>query len=250
MQPLLTLIRRELGSYFVSLAGYVIIAVVQLLVGQGFLLLLESLNGKPFDVPVTEAFFNNGLFWLILLIAGPVITMRTFASEKFSGTYETLMTTPVSDAQVVLAKFIGALLFFLFTWLPVTAYPYLLRHFSVDLPVMDNGMLASTLFGFFLFGSLYVSLGCFASSLTRSQIIAAMNAFAMGLGLFLLSFLSLILPVQSGWLTKLLAHISMIEHMRDFSRGVVDTGHVVYYASFTIFFLYLTFKVVESRRWK
>src|SRR5262245_65212306 len=126
--------RRELGSYFISVTGYVIIAAIQLLMGQGLLILLESLNGKPFDVPVTEAFFNNGLFWLILLVAVPVITMRSFALEKFSGTYETLMTTPVSDVQVVLAKCVGALLFFLTTLLPVSGYPYLLTHYSVDLP--------------------------------------------------------------------------------------------------------------------
>ena len=77
-----------------------------------------------------------------------------------------------------------------------------------------------------------------------------MNTLALGLGLFLLSFLAVLLPPQPGWQTKLLAHISMIEHMRDFSRGLVDTRHVVFYLSLTIFFLFLTLKVVESRRWK
>ena len=250
MQPYLTLVRRELGAYFVSLTGYTIIASVQFLVALSFVILLADLNGKPFDVPFTEAFFNNGLFWLILLLAAPVITMRSFALEKFTGTYETLMTTPVSDLQVVLAKFTGALLFFLATWLPLLAYPYLLRRYSVDFAQVETGTVTSTFLGISLFGGLYMALGCFASALTRSQIIAAMNTLVLGLGLFLLSFLSVLLPPQPGWQTKLLAHVSMIEHMRDFSRGLVDTRHVVFYLSLTIFFLFLTLKVVESRRWK
>ena len=250
MQAYLTLVRRELTSLFLSPIGYTIIAGVQLLLGLSLVIVLRALNGQPFDVPVTEAFYNNGLCWTVLLLAAPVITMRSFALEKFSGTYETLMTTPVSDAQVVLAKFTGALAFYLATWLPLLAYPWLLRHYSKDLAQADPGALAGTFLGVFLLGALFTSLGCFASSLTRSQIIAAMNAFALGLGLFLLGFLALIVPPGPGWESALLAHISMVDHMRDFSRGIVDTRAVAYYASLTGFFLFLTLKVVESRRWK
>ena len=250
MQAYLTLVRRELTSYFLSPIGYTIIAGVQLLLGLSLVIVLKALNGQPFDVPVTEAFYNNGLCWLVLLLAAPVITMRSFAFEKFSGTYETLMTTPVSDLQVVLAKFTGALLFYLAAWLPLLAYPWLLRHYSVDLAQVERGAVGGTFLGIFLFGALYTALGCFASSLTRSQIIAAMNTFALGLGLFLVSFLSLIIPPGPGWESAALAHISMIEHMRDFSRGIVDTREVAYYVSLTAFFLFLTLKVVESRRWK
>lgn len=250
MQPFLTLVRRELGSCYVSIIGYSIVAAVQFLLGLSFVIVLRALNGKPFDVPVTEAFFNNGLFWLTMLLAPPIITMRTYALEKSSGTYETLMTAPVGDLQVVLAKFTGALLFFMSAWLPLLAYPYLLKRFSVDLAQVDTGAVGGTFVGVFLFGALYIALGCFASSLTRNQIVAAMNAFVLGLGLFLLSYLTFILPPKAGWQTAVLSHISMIEHMRDFTRGVVDTRQVVFYVSLTVLFLFLTLKVVESRRWK
>jgi len=250
MQPYLTLVRRELGAYFVSPTGYIIIAGVQLLLGLSFALVLQALNGVPSDMPVTQKFHETGLFWLILLLATPVITMRTFALEKFSGTYETLMTTPVSDLQVVLAKFTGALAFFLLAWSPVMAYPYLLHHYAADFPPVDPHVVASTFLGIALFGSVYMALGCFASALTRAQIIAAMNTFAFGLGLFLLSYLSSVFKPRPGWQTKLFDLASMIEHMREFSRGVVDTRHVIYYVSLTVFFLFLTLKVVESRRWK
>ena len=250
MQPFLTLVRRELGSCYVSLIGYVIVAAVQFLLGLSFVIVVRALDNKPFDVPVTEAYYNNSLFWLVMLLAPPVITMRTFALEKFSGTYETLMTTPVSDVQVVLAKFTGALLFFMSAWLPLLAYPLLLKRFSVDLSQVDSGALGGTFIGIFLFGALYISVGCFASSLTRNQIIAAMNAFVLGLGLFLIGYLTFILPTRPGWQSALLAHVSMIEHMKDFTRGIVDTRQVVFYLSLTALFLFLTLKVVESRRWK
>lgn len=250
MQPFLTLVRRELSAYFVSLTGYLVIAGVLLLAGMSFSIVLGSLNGQPFDQPITEVFYNIGFFWLILLLATPVVTMRSFAYEKGAGTFETLMTSPVQDLEVVLAKFTGALVFFLLIWLPLLAYPFVLKRYATEPLPIAWGVLGSTLLGIFLLGCLFVSIGCFASSLTRNQLVAATNAFALGMALFLLSFLSLLEPLQTGWRHQVASHISMIEHMRDFSRGVVDTRHVVYYVTLTVLFLYLNVKVVESRRWK
>jgi ABC-2 type transport system permease protein len=250
MQTYFTLVRRELGGFFVSLTGYVVIAGVLFLLGLSFSLILKMLNGEPFDQPITEVFYTRGLFWLILLLSAPMITMRTFALEKFSGTYETLMTAPVSDLEVVLAKFTGSMVVHVLLWLPLLSYPFILRQYCDDPVIIAPGPMASTFLGIFLLGGLYMSLGCFASSLTRSQLVAAMVAFAIGLVFFLLSFLSFITPPQSTWESELLTHISLFEHMRDFSRGLVDTRHVVFYVSLTVFFLFLTLKVVASRRWK
>ena len=112
MTALLTLARRELAGHFFSLRGYVIMAGVQLLLGASLLTVVYLLNGLAYDLPFTEKFPQTEFFWLVLLMVAPVITMRTFAHEKASGTFETLMTTPVSDIQVVLAKFIGSYVFF------------------------------------------------------------------------------------------------------------------------------------------
>lgn len=250
MQPFLTLVRRELGSYYVSLIGYVIMAGVQFLMGLGFFILLRALEHKPFDKPVLETFFTSELFWIVMLLAPSITTMRTYAQEKFTGTYETLMTSPVSDWQVVLAKFTGALLFFMSALLPMLTYPFLLKRFSVDLTQVDAGALAGTLLGVVLIGAFYIALGCFASALTRSQIIAAMNSLVLTLGLFLLSCLTEVIPPKLGWQSAAFAHLSMINHMKDFTRGVVDTRQVIFYLSMTALFLFLTHKVVESRRWK
>jgi ABC-2 type transport system permease protein len=250
MQAYLTLVRRELGGFFVSLTGYVVIASVLLLLGLSFIQMLTGLNGSPTDVPLTELFYRTVYFWLILLFTPPVITMRSFAFEKWSGTFETLMTTPVSDLQVVLAKFTGALLFYVLTWLPVLGCIAVVRYYAREPTVFDPGTMLSAFAGIVLIGCLYVSFGCFASALTRSQIIAAMNSFVPGLGLFLLSLFSLAPTPSPDWTTRVFSYISMPQHMEDFARGIVDTRHVIFFLSLSAFFLFLTLKVVESRRWK
>src|SRR5688500_12933092 len=184
MRVYVTLVRRELGAYFASLTGYVIIAAVLLLLGLGFLDMLAKLNAEPSHAPVTEVFFVTFYFWIILLLTAPVMTMRTFALEKFSGTYETLMTAPVGDLSVVLAKFTGALLFYLFTWLPFLGYLVIVHRYATGTFHFDPQVLASTFLGLTLIGALYMALGCFASALTNNQIIAAMLSYALGLALF------------------------------------------------------------------
>ena len=250
MQPYFTLTRRELASYFVSLTGYVIIAVVMFLIGLSFWNILSALEGQSTPTPVTEIFYQTVYFWLILLLSAPVITMRLFALEKYSGTFETLMTTPVSNLQVVLAKFSAAITFYTIMWLPMIACVFILRHYTKDPTAIDYGAIGGTFLGIFLLGCFFMSVGCFASSLTKSQIIAAITSSALGITLFLLSFVGQRVTLQSDWVNQALNYISIIEQMSDFSRGIVDTRWIVFYVSLTVFFLFLTHRVVESRRWK
>jgi len=243
------LLRRELGTYFYSWTGYVIIAAVTFLVGESFVVVIRNLGNDPSPMPVTELFYGTYYFWLIVLLAGPVITMRLFALEKATGTFETLMTTPVNDVQVVAAKFTAALIFYMFTWLPLLACLFIVRHFT-NQAGLDAGTVGGMFLGIFLVGGLFLSLGCFASSLTRSQMTAAMISFALGVSLFSLGFLALALPANSDWQTQVLSHFSLFDQMHDFARGAVDTRTVIFYVSATFLFLFLTLRVVESRRWK
>jgi ABC-2 type transport system permease protein len=250
MRAFWTLARRELGTYFFSWTGYVVIAAVLFLMGYSFHNLLLALNAEATDRPVTEVFYGTMYFWIILLVAAPVITMRSFAQEKSSGTFETLMTTPVSDLQVVLAKFTGAMIFYLLLWLPLIACLLIIRHFSHEPTVFELPMVVSTFVGILMLGGMYMALGCLASALTRSQIIAAIISFAGGISLFLLSFVSMTFAVKTRWQAQLFGYLGLIEHMQDFARGVVDTRPLIFYASTTFFLLFLTLRVVESRRWK
>jgi len=249
MRAYWTLVRRELSGFLLSLSGYIIIASALFLMGYSFVVILVKLQ-KPTPMPVTELFYITPFFWLILLLTTPVITMRLFAQEKFSGTFETLMTTPVSDLQVVLAKFSAALVFYLLMWLPLLVCLLVVRRYTNDTAALDAGAVGGAFLGILLLGSVFISLGCCASALTRSQVIAAMISLVFGASVFLLGYLASQLPIQDGWQAQVLACFALFEQMHDFARGVVDTRPVILLASLTCFFLFLTLRVVESRRWK
>jgi ABC-2 type transport system permease protein len=245
-----TLTRRELAGFFLSLSGYIVIAAAVFLMGYSFVLLLVNLQRQSTPMPVTEVFYNTQLFWLILILTTPVITMRLFAHEKFSGTFETLMTTPVSDVQVVLAKFFAAMVFYLVMWLPLLPCLFIVRHYTSDAAAFDPGTIGSTYLGILLLGGLFISLGCCASALTRSQGIAAMISLVFGASVFMLAWIVDQLPVRATWQGQVLACFTFFDQMRDFVRGVVDTRSIVLLGSLTLLFLFLTLRVVESRRWK
>ena len=249
MQAYWTLVRRELAGFFLALSGYIIIAAALFLMGFSFVVILDKLQ-KPTPMPVTELFYNSAFFWLILLLTPPVITMRLFALEKFSGTFETLMTTPVSDFQVVAAKFTAAMLFYFLMWLPLLGCLLVVRHYTSDTTVLDGGVVGGTFLGILLLGGVFISLGCCGSALTRSQVIAAMISLVSSASVFLLGCLSSRLPAQEAWQSQVLGCFALFDQMRDFARGVVDTRPVVLLVSLTLFFLFLTLRVVESRRWK
>jgi ABC-2 type transport system permease protein len=251
MQAFLTLVRRELAAYFVSVTGYIIIGAAAFLMGWSFDVLLRGLQSDPTPMPLTEIFYDTLMFWIILLLLAPVITMRLFAQEKATGTFETLMTTPVSDLQVVLAKFTGAFIFFMVMWLPLLACLWIVLHFSGSSMGFDYGALGATFLGIFLLGAVFIAMGCLASAITRTQMVAAMVSLAAGFSLFMASFLpERVAPDSSGWREQLVSCFAFRDQMRDFARGAVDTRPIVFYLALTFFFLFLTLRVLEVRRWK
>jgi ABC-2 type transport system permease protein len=250
MQVFWTLLRRELAAFFLSVTGYIVIAAVTFLVGATFAMLIRNLGTDPFSMPVTEVFFNSFLFWVIVILVTPVITMRLFALEKATGTFETLMTTPVGDLEVVLAKYTAAMLFYLVMWLPALACLLIVGHFANQKGALDAGTLGGVYLGIFLSGGLFLSAGCFASSLTRSQVVAAVISLAAGVIFLILAFLAQVVPATNQWQEQIVPYFNLFKQMDDFTRGVVDTRTVVLYVSLTLFFLFLTLRVVESRRWR
>lgn len=250
MQAYWTLLRRELGGYFNSISGYVIMASALFLMGLSFVVMLGNLRSEPMPVTLTELFFMTPFFWLIILLAAPVITMRLYAMEKYSGTFETLMTTPVRETQVVAAKFSAALFFYIVMWLPLLACLFIIRHYTDAEGAMDAGVVATTYVGIILIGALYLAMGSLGSALTNSQTVAAMIGLGMGAALFMVSFLADLFRSMPLLPRELLAGFSLVDQMHDFARGVLDTRHVVFHVSLTFLFLFLTLRVVESRRLK
>jgi len=244
------LVRRELSAFFQGPTGFIIIAAVMFLIGLGFLVVLSGLNGEATPMPVTQVFYGTYFFWVILLLIAPVITMRSFAMERASGTYESLMTAPVGDWQVVLSKFAGALIFYMILWVPLLICSIVVRFYVGESAVLGLGTMFTSALGILMVGCLYMSIGCFASALTRNQAVAAVSGFALGAALFFTGFFSYFAGDRTDWLSQLARHISLANHMESFTRGVIDLGAIVFFLSLTGLFLYLTHKVVESRRWK
>jgi ABC-2 type transport system permease protein len=151
---------------------------------------------------------------------------------------------------VVAAKFAAAVIFYLVTWLPMIACLFVVRHFTNQPGALDAGTVGGMYLGIFLVGGLFLSLGCFASAVSRTQMGAAMISFVLGVTLFSLGFLAEALPATAQWQSQALSYFGLFEQMHDFARGVVDTRTVIFYVSATFFFLFLTLRAVESRRWK
>jgi ABC-2 type transport system permease protein len=244
------LLRRELAAFFLSLTGYVIIAAITFLIGESFAQLIDALGNDPWPMPVTQMFFGSFYFWMIVLLAAPVITMRLFALERASGTFETLMTAPVRDIQVVAAKFAAAIIFYLVMWLPLLACLFIVRHFTNQASALDLSTIGGMFLGIFLAGGFFLAFGCLASALTRSQMVAAMISLAFGISQFALAWWSKNNPLTEQWQSQLLSCLNLFDQMTDFARGVVDTRAVIFYVSLTLFFLFLTLRTVESRRWR
>lgn len=251
MSALWTLTRREIGSHFLSFSGYVFVATVLLLLGFSLVDMLEKVNGLANDIPLHQLFFVTLYFWIVLLLTTPVITMRAFALERFSGTFETLTTLPVRDSQIVLAKFFGSMFVFLVAWMPLLGAMAWLQGFSKTPDVgVPWRLMVSNAFGVVLVGSTYVSMGIFASSLSRSQLIASIISYALGLALFLLGLRSLVPMPATGWASGFFEHIAMTVHLEDFAGGRAHLSAIVFYISTTLLFLFLCWRNLEWRRWQ
>ncbi|MCI0589101.1 MAG: ABC transporter permease subunit [Planctomycetes bacterium] len=242
-----TVARRELAAFFYSPIAYGIATIVLLLNGVFFYIYLShpAVDG---DLKQTIPFFYGGFlfYWFLALLVPPILTMRLFAEEKRSGTIEMLMTAPVTDAAVVLGKYAGVLAYYAALWLPSLLYFLLVRALGGE---PDFGLVASCLLGTLLVGALFLSIGLFASACTSNQVLAAAAGLVLNLLLF---FLPLLATLAIRPATKeLLERFSIYEIVfSGFLTGLVDTAHVVYFVSLAGFFLFLTVRVVEARKWK
>lgn len=181
----------------------------------------------------------------ILLFIIPILSMRLFSEEKKMGTIELLMTYPIKDIEVLSGKFFAALTVFAGMLALTLVYPFTALYAASD-QVYFPAVFAAYL-GVFLVGTAFLSLGIFASSLTENQLISGVISFASLLVLWMIGFVNELQPGIFGTICK---EISVFAHFEQFSKGVVDTGHIAYYILFSVFFLFFTLRVLESNRWK
>jgi ABC-2 type transport system permease protein len=258
VRNVLTIAGRELRSIFVSPIAYVVMTGFLLLGGWFFFNLLARFNllvsmyssfqggGEAMQRLNVNEFVLAPLLHnlsVVLVILVPMITMRSFAEEKRSGTYELLLTSPVAIWEIVLGKFLGTAVF-------LTVMVALTSIYGVILAVYGNpelGIMLSGYLGLYLLALTFLAIGMFASSLTENQIIAAVTGLVMMLLLFVVGWAA---DTAGETLGAVLRYVSVIEHSGEMIRGVIDTRSLVYFASMIIGWMFLTQRSVESIRWR
>jgi ABC-2 type transport system permease protein len=250
MRRFFILFGREVSSAFHQPLAWIVLCFFLLVTGFNFHAGVSLLNHGGGTTTMVEAFFNTVYFWIPFVLVFPLVTMRVFAEEAKMGTLETLMTAPVRDIQVVLAKYAGCLFFYSVLWAPSLLY---FVAFEAITGVDAAGAAGSYLGAYamlLLMGGFFTAIGCLASALTDNQIVAAAISFTAILFLFFLGMLSFFMPSTASILREATYYVSPIEHMMDFSRGIFDTRPVVFYLSSTLLVLFATFHVFQHRRWR
>jgi ABC-2 type transport system permease protein len=259
MKGFYAIYRKEMGHYFVSPIAYAIIGLFVLIAAILFVANLrfemnqalqaqyQSLQyGMPsqIDVPtnVMRGFF--GLLSTLALFLTPILTMGVYAEERKRGTIELLMTSPITETQIVLGKFVASLTLFALMLLPT--FSFLVFMYLHSDPMPPWSVLWGGYAGIMLLGGSLLALGSFVSSLTENQIIAAVLSFVAILLVWILN----IGQSFGGWIGTSMAYLSLINHYDDFTRGIVDSSALVYYFSFMILFVFLTVRSVDSMRWR
>ena len=245
-----TLYKREINSYFQSAVAYIVLFGSALIQGMLFVVLLSFIMDANYkDQSVMQIFFTWPLFFLFVLVQIPLITMRVFSEEFKLGTIEMLLTAPVTEWDVVLAKFFGALSFSLILWIPIALDLTALQLFSSPAPPVYWSQIGMTALTLALAGGFYVAIGVFCSALTKNQIIAAVLCFASLLGFFIISLWRWVQHTNADALARI-SYVSLPEHLQNAVVGIYDSRPVVFYATMTAFMLVLTKTILEGRRLK
>ncbi|MBI4519110.1 MAG: ABC transporter permease [Deltaproteobacteria bacterium] len=257
MKNVLTIAGKELRSYFVSPIAYVVLTGFLLLGGWFFFNLLarfnfllsmytslrnpEAMTRLNLNEFVIAPLLHNLSVVLVILV--PVITMRSFAEEKRGGTYELLMTSPLSINAIVLGKFLGAFVFALLMVGLTAVYPLILMLYGNP----EVGIVASGYLGLLLLATAFIAVGLLTSSFTENQIIAAVSCLVSLLLLYIISW-----PADTSGevLGAILRYISLTEHFGEMVKGVIDTRDLFYFVSVIVLALFLTHRSVESIRWR
>ncbi len=238
MRNVPAIIRREMNAYLFTPLAYVVIFLFLGLTGLFF----HNILWTSRDAGLTAQAMFNVMSYVMMLIV-PLITMRLVAHEARSGTLETLMTAPVTDVELVLGKYFGALLFYILILVPTLAHILLLLWLADP----DAGPIFSGYVGLLFMGAMFISIGLFWSSLTSRQMTAAVLSIISLLLLFVASALP---GNRSGWRFDMVRYVGVVARQEEFAGGVVDSRSIVYYVSATVFFLFLSVRAIESRKWR
>lgn len=258
MKNVWAIYRKEMGHYFVSPIAYVFIgififvgayffnAILSFMIRQQLSMQMEGMQYgmQNIDVPSQVMRSFLGVLSTIVLFFTPILTMGVYSEERKRGTMELLMTSPITEGNIVLGKFLASFSLFALMLVPTLAFVFFMYVHSDPMPPLR--VIAAGYGGLLLLGASLTALGTFISSLTENQIIAAVLTFAA----FLLLWVLDIGQNASGALATVLGYLGVIRHYDDFTRGIIDTSSLIYYGSFIFLFVFLTIRSVDSMRWR
>jgi ABC-2 type transport system permease protein len=246
-----TLLARELSAYFLGPMAYLVLLAFQVIAFLNFWELVDALSQRQQEFsslrdPMSTYISASPAFWIALLIAVPVLTMRLFAEERRSGTIETLLTLPVSETEIVISKWLAGVVMFCAVIVPFAIYlPFLYYQAKF---YFDIGPALTLAFGLLTMGMMLVSIGIFFSSLTRNQLVAAIWSFAVLFVLIAIAPLFYVWAVSrhASWADGV-RFLALLHQVQSFGVGQLDLRVVVLHVSVCLFMIYLTVKVLQSR---
>ena len=254
MRHISTLLNRELGAYFLGPMAYLVLLAFQVMAFLNFWELIDTLSQPQRELssrsdPMTTYISGSPWFWIAMLVAVPMLTMRLFAEERRSGTIETLLTLPVTETEVVVAKWLGGVVMYCVLLIPFGLYlPFLYYQAKFE---FDPGPLVSLALGLTTMGMMLVAIGLFLSALTRNQIVAAIWTFVV---LFLMV---LVVPLafsygvrqHTSWADGV-RFVALLYQIQSLGLGQLDLRYLALHLSVCVFVLYLTVKVLEMRTYR
>ena len=258
MRNILAIVERELRAYFNSPIAYVVLTIFVFLSGIFFRSILsqvmqmalisqmqaQQLGPRPMDMPgmISRGFLST--MSVILLFIMPMLTMALFSEEKKRGTIELLLTAPLTDLEVVLGKFFAAAAFYLILLLS-TCIPMAVLYLYGS---PASGPILTAYLGLLLYGLAILAIGLFISTLTENQIIAAVLSFGTIMVLWLVDVVAQ--NAESSWSKGILSYLSILSHLDDFMKGILSTSHIIFYLSLMLGALFLTYRSIDSLRWR
>lgn len=241
------LLKKELGSFFNSLIGYIVIIIFLIINGLFLWVFPTDFNILDFGYANIDPMFMLAPFVFLFLI--PAITMRSFADEKKSGTIELLLTKPLTDTQIILSKFFAGLILVIFSLIPTFIYFFSVYQLGQPKGNIDMGGMWGSYIGLLFLGASFVAIGIFSSSITENQIISFIIAASIS-GFAYLGFefiYSLNIFGTGGLFIK---SLGISDHYASMSRGVIDTRDIIYFLSIIALFILMTKISLESRKWE
>ncbi len=240
------IMQRELAMYFRSLLVYGLGFFFLLMTGVTFFFVVNALQGQSSEYSVTQFFFQIPFLWFAQLIIMPLLTMRVFSEEYRLGTFEGLMTAPVTEWDAVLGKFLACLVVYAALLAPTVLYVPILRLILLDNTPLENGPVWAVYWIYLLWGTFYGAIGVFASAITRSQLLSFITSFAISCVFFFVGFVIYFEP--PGWLRLLGHYISAYEHLDLAAQGLLSTQQPVFYLSVAVLFLLMAQQFILNRR--